>query len=535
MAAGGLESASDLELGQAFHDGDEAALAALYDRHLRGVYDFIARVVRDPAAAEDLTQMAFIRAWESRHKLRDPSRVKGWLFTIAHNLALNHVTRGHPTEPIDEQFDLATPAAGPEAELEAKDAAQLVWAAAASLEPRQYAVLDLSLRRDLPTPEIAEVLGVSSSHAAVLLNRAREALGNAVRYLLVARRRDHCARLAELVPAGLESLSPEQRTTVDRHMRRCPECQGLAHRLTRPAELFGGLLPLQVPSSLKRERREFVLVAARRPEGAAAQPVAAWKPRGPRRDAALAGLALLLLALLGGEIYLTRSGPLSSGGHASGVAGLSRSHPGASPSASPAPSPSTLPSSAGSGTFNGPPGANAGSPGAVGQSALVSGNGQGAAAGGGSIRSGGGPGSTPVPTPVPAQFTPPPPVTPPFAVTGVQLTDMGCNSTQSLGTLCTFMVAANLRNAQNGSTVAGRLDATARQIGGASTFRQVAFSIPVQAGASNASQLITVDFGFFFAPCRSTANPNAGSAAMAVVQQPNAATGTLIPFGVVPC
>ena len=106
MAAGGLDAASDLELGQAFRDGDDAALAALYDRHLRAVYDFVARVVRDPAAAEDLTQMTFVRAWEGRDKLRDPARVKAWLFTIAHNLALNHVTRGRKLESIDDQFDL---------------------------------------------------------------------------------------------------------------------------------------------------------------------------------------------------------------------------------------------------------------------------------------------------------------------------------------------------------------------------------------------------------------------------------------------
>src|SRR5207237_4418543 len=135
--------------------------------------------------------------------------------------------------------------------------------AAASLEPRQYAVLDLAVRRELATGEIAEVLGVPPGHAAVLVSRAKEALGNAVRYLLVARRRDHCARLAELVPAGITSLTPEQRGSVDRHMRRCPECQGLARTLTAPAELFGGLLPLPVPSSLQRDGRDTVLVAAR--------------------------------------------------------------------------------------------------------------------------------------------------------------------------------------------------------------------------------------------------------------------------------
>src|ERR1700730_3324471 len=113
MRTGGLESAPHLELGRSFRDGDETALAALYDRHLPGIYDFLARLVRDPPAAEDLTQIHFVRAWEARLKLRDPARVRAWLYTIANNLALNHLTRRPPTDPIDEQFDLATPAPGP--------------------------------------------------------------------------------------------------------------------------------------------------------------------------------------------------------------------------------------------------------------------------------------------------------------------------------------------------------------------------------------------------------------------------------------
>src|SRR5207237_2216079 len=147
--------------------------------------------------------------------------------------------------------------------------------AAASLEPRQYAVLDLAVRRELATGEIAEVLGVPAGHAAVLVNRAKEALGNAVRYLLVARRRDHCPRLAELVPAGITSLTPEQRGSVDRHMRRCPECQGVARKLTMPAELFGGLVAFPIPSSLQHERRDFVLVSSRRRSDGSPQPAAA--------------------------------------------------------------------------------------------------------------------------------------------------------------------------------------------------------------------------------------------------------------------
>jgi len=263
MRKEGLDTSSDFELGRALGEGDESALAGLYDRHMPAIYDFLARFLRDRTAAEDVAQLTFIRAWESRDTLREPGRVKSWLFTIAHNLATNHYTRIRRAESIEDQFDLASPAAGPEGEAESREMANLVWAAAASLEPRQYAVLDLSVRRDLPTGEIAQILGVPAGHAAVLVSRAKEALGNAVRYLLVAKRRDHCPRLADLVPAGITSLTPEQRASVDRHMRRCPECQGLARKLTMPAELFGGLVGLPLPASLRHDRRDFVLVGAR--------------------------------------------------------------------------------------------------------------------------------------------------------------------------------------------------------------------------------------------------------------------------------
>jgi RNA polymerase sigma factor (sigma-70 family) len=277
-----LDEASDAALGAALHGGAESALASLYDRHMHDIYDFLARYLRDPHTAEDLTQSTFVRAWERRETLREPSGVRAWLFTIAHNLATNQLTRSRPAEPIEERFDLAAPGPGPEQEIETREAAQLVWAAASSMESRQYAVLDLCIRRDLSTREVAEALGTSVGHAAVLVNRAKEALGNAVRYLLVAQRRDQCERLAALVPAGIKELTPELRSAVDHHMRRCDACRNLGRRLTSPAELFGGLVALPVPVSLTGERREYVLASARRqqtsrPSGADAPRTGPWK------------------------------------------------------------------------------------------------------------------------------------------------------------------------------------------------------------------------------------------------------------------
>jgi RNA polymerase sigma factor (sigma-70 family) len=237
-------------LGERVRQGDAAAFETLYHEYAPGIYDFLVRLVHDRAAAEDLMQATFIKAFEHRSTLREPEKVRSWLWATAHNQGLNHLARQRKSDPIDEQFDLATLARGPEETLEAKDAAELVWLAAASLEPRQYTVLDLTVRRDLSTAEVAEALGVPVGHAAVLVNRAKEALGHAVRYLLVARRREKCPQLAALVPAGVRALTPEQRSAVDHHMRRCERCRELGDRLTAPAELLGTLILLPLPPHL---------------------------------------------------------------------------------------------------------------------------------------------------------------------------------------------------------------------------------------------------------------------------------------------
>lgn len=244
-----MDSGFDVELGQRVIAGDDEAFARFYDGTVRGVHDFVVRMVRNRAAAEDLTQTVYIRAFEKRATVRDPQRLRAWLYEIARNVALNHVTRERATEDVDE-LQLADAERGPEAQAVSNELAELVWSAAASLEPRQYAVLDLSVRRGLTSAEIADVLGVDAAHGAVLVNRAREALANGVRYLLVARRRKRCERLDRLVPSKVSELTREQRLSVDHHMRQCDVCQDTAILLTAPAELFGGLSAVAVPASL---------------------------------------------------------------------------------------------------------------------------------------------------------------------------------------------------------------------------------------------------------------------------------------------
>src|SRR5260370_712177 len=100
-------------LGERVRQGDAAAFETLYRDYAPGIYDFLVRLVRDRAAAEDLTQATFIKAFEHRSTLREPEKVRCWLWATAHNQALNHLARQRKSDPLDEQFDLATLARGP--------------------------------------------------------------------------------------------------------------------------------------------------------------------------------------------------------------------------------------------------------------------------------------------------------------------------------------------------------------------------------------------------------------------------------------
>src|SRR5438128_4202613 len=81
------------EVNARFVQGDVAAFEALFKAHQWVVYGWIARLVRDRAAAEDLTIETFWRVYRSRARF-DPARSFGaWTRRIAMNVALDHLKR----------------------------------------------------------------------------------------------------------------------------------------------------------------------------------------------------------------------------------------------------------------------------------------------------------------------------------------------------------------------------------------------------------------------------------------------------------
>lgn len=155
-----------------------ATLEALYRSSRDDVYAYVATLLRDPAAAEDVTATAFERAFRRRRSF-NPRRgsPRGWLFGIARNAALDELRR---------RSRQATLAADPE-DLDAAAAEDpehilrrtTVRTAIAGLTPREREIVALKFHAGLSQAELAEVLGVSPSNAGTLVHRTMEKLREA--------------------------------------------------------------------------------------------------------------------------------------------------------------------------------------------------------------------------------------------------------------------------------------------------------------------------------------------------------------------
>jgi len=151
---------------------------ALYRSSRDDVYAYVATLLRDRAAAEDVTALAFERAYRRRRTFdRRRGEERAWLFGIARNAALDELRR---------RRRLAQLAADPEdtaaTEVDEGDVAlrrTAVREALARLSGREREIVALKFHGGLSNAEIARVLGVSESNAGTLLYRTMEKLRKA--------------------------------------------------------------------------------------------------------------------------------------------------------------------------------------------------------------------------------------------------------------------------------------------------------------------------------------------------------------------
>ncbi len=167
------------ELVRRAREGDARAFEALYRENLGRVYALCLRMVRDRTRAEELTQEAFVRAWEKLNSFRGDAAFSTWLHRLTVNLVLtDQRSRARRTDRVtlaDENGLPDTPARN-EAPGERVD----LEAAIATLPEGARQVFVLYEIEGYRHEEIAEMMGIASGTTKAQLHRARRLLREAL-------------------------------------------------------------------------------------------------------------------------------------------------------------------------------------------------------------------------------------------------------------------------------------------------------------------------------------------------------------------
>jgi RNA polymerase sigma factor (sigma-70 family) len=157
----------------------EAAFEELYRSSRNDVFAYVAGLLRDRSAAEDVTALAFERAYRKR-KSFNPKRGtrRAWLFGIARNAALDELRRRRrQTTLVAEPVDDAAVRADDAAEVSLRRAA--LRQAIGELTARERELVALKFFAGLANAEISTVIGTSESNAGTRLHRVLEKLRSA--------------------------------------------------------------------------------------------------------------------------------------------------------------------------------------------------------------------------------------------------------------------------------------------------------------------------------------------------------------------
>jgi RNA polymerase sigma-70 factor (ECF subfamily) len=138
--------------------GDEGAMGSLFDRYSKVVYSVALRVLRDPAAAEDILQEIFMQVWRTPDSFTATrGNLGGWLAVVSRNRSIDALRRRRPTEQVEE-FALASPYNLAD-EAERNSLIEKARGVMVSLPVEQRKTLEMAFFDGLTHSEIAEMTG----------------------------------------------------------------------------------------------------------------------------------------------------------------------------------------------------------------------------------------------------------------------------------------------------------------------------------------------------------------------------------------
>lgn len=349
---------SDSELVAAHLGGDRSALAAIYDRYADRLYDTAAAMLSDRHDAEDLAHDVFVVAAGRLDQLRDPERLKPWLFAILRHEVYRRTKRRSRVRPVDFTEDGVGEMAAahdPLAEaggVEEAELAAFVRAASDGLAERDRLLLELSVRQGLTGADLADAVGVTPQQCHVLVHRMRDRVQRSIGALAVARYgRSECPDLQALLRGWDGTFDPPTRKRIAGHVDDCDICERTRTRFA-VIPLLSAAPAFAAPASLRNRvlaSASGPVVAGTATNGAGYRfdsggfPIA---PGSARRLPLVAAALFAVLLVLGGTLVaVARSGTDDAAGTATSAPAGTPAAPtaalGTSPPSSVPPSPTT--------------------------------------------------------------------------------------------------------------------------------------------------------------------------------------------------
>ena len=177
----------------------EIWFADLVQAHTRRVFALLYRITGNAGDAQDLSQEAFLKAWQNRRQLRDAARPTPWLLRIAANCAIDFQrsrASQHPGAPMTPSLDdenqgalrdgLTSDNLTPEAASLQGESQRRLWAALEVLSPKERAAIVMRDIEGCPNRDVAASLGCSMITVRTHIASARTKMR---KFLLRAERR----------------------------------------------------------------------------------------------------------------------------------------------------------------------------------------------------------------------------------------------------------------------------------------------------------------------------------------------------------
>lgn len=181
---------SEIEIIQAVADGEEQAIAILYNLYAEKIYNTALNYTEKVEDAEEITQDVFMKIYKSAATFKGNSSVNTWIYRIVVNTSLNYLKKKNrftflkyilPNQSIDFEH--------PGVILENKENAAALYKAMDCLSNNQKTAFILSYLEELPRQEVADIMETSLKAVESLLQRAKKNMRSELQIIYPHRRK----------------------------------------------------------------------------------------------------------------------------------------------------------------------------------------------------------------------------------------------------------------------------------------------------------------------------------------------------------